>query len=161
MDLDSCLLSLHLVGKTYRARVLHRDARVHNKNEDFYATVQAGAVPEHDVLITNPPFSGQHMGSILKHCATSGKPWLLVSPRSPAAAAPSLPAAQLSATPLCSISALLPTEAPHSSAHSSAPVSAAPACPHDAAPRVGLSAGAELRLSQAVLSAVAGQAQQR
>ena len=29
----------------------------YNKNEDFYATVEQGRVPEYDVLITNPPYA--------------------------------------------------------------------------------------------------------
>jgi hypothetical protein len=39
------------------------------------------------VLVTNPPFSGTHLGRILRFCAASGKPWMLLvrrrsSPRS-------------------------------------------------------------------------------
>ena len=32
-------------------------ARVHNRNEDFYAVLQEGRVPQHDVVVTNPPYS--------------------------------------------------------------------------------------------------------
>ena len=32
---------------------------VYNRPEDFYAKQAAGGCPEHDVLITNPPFSGR------------------------------------------------------------------------------------------------------
>jgi hypothetical protein len=44
-------------------------------------------VPDYDVLVTNPPFSGTHLGRILRFCAASGKPWMLLvrrrsSPRS-------------------------------------------------------------------------------
>ena len=44
-------------------------------------------MPDYDVLVTNPPFSGTHLGRILRFCAASGKPWMLLvrrrsSPRS-------------------------------------------------------------------------------
>lgn len=35
-------------------------SRVINQMRDFYADVKHGSVPSHDVLVTNPPFSGQH-----------------------------------------------------------------------------------------------------
>ena len=34
--------------------------RVHNENDDFYGVLAAGACPAHDVLVTNPPYSGDH-----------------------------------------------------------------------------------------------------
>ena len=45
--------------------------RVYNRNEDFYAAASAGRCPAHDVLLTNPPFSGDHLRRIL-HFATKG-----------------------------------------------------------------------------------------
>lgn len=50
---------------------------VYHKNEDFYAK---DPLPEHDVLITNPPYSGDHKERALAHCLRSGKPWLLLLP---------------------------------------------------------------------------------
>ena len=84
----------------------------YNRNEDFYATVAAGKarasaaaaaaaarmrqphdaaccvrwpqVPPHDVLITNPPYSGDHMKRILRFAAENGTrrrpPQLLAPP---------------------------------------------------------------------------------
>lgn len=55
--------------------------RVHNRKEDFYEVVRAGRIPEHDVVVTNPPFSGDHVPSILRFCAQEGgKPWFLLLP---------------------------------------------------------------------------------
>jgi len=53
---------------------------VHNENEDFYAVIEEGRVPEHDVLLTNPPYSGDHFRKILEFCGRSRKPWLLLLP---------------------------------------------------------------------------------
>eukprot|EP00401_Gymnodinium_catenatum_P056935 CAMPEP_0117480380 /NCGR_PEP_ID=MMETSP0784-20121206/12362_1 /TAXON_ID=39447 /ORGANISM="" /LENGTH=193 /DNA_ID=CAMNT_0005274819 /DNA_START=111 /DNA_END=692 /DNA_ORIENTATION=+ len=52
-----------------------------HEDRDFYADVAAAAVPAYDVLLTSPPFSGDHKERILTFCATSGKPWLLLLPR--------------------------------------------------------------------------------
>jgi hypothetical protein len=54
--------------------------RVYNKNEDFYAAVDSGSTPEYDVLVTNPPYSDDHIEKILRFCAGSGKPWFLLVP---------------------------------------------------------------------------------
>ena len=39
---------------------------VYNRNEDFYAAIEAGHTPEHDVLVTNPPYSGEHKRRLLQ-----------------------------------------------------------------------------------------------
>lgn len=54
--------------------------RVYNENEDFYAMVEAGTIPEYDVLVTNPPYSGEHMERILEFVSRCGKPWFLLVP---------------------------------------------------------------------------------
>jgi len=53
---------------------------VHNKNEDFYKVIEDGLIPEYDVLVTNPPYSGDHVERILRFCADSKKPWFLLVP---------------------------------------------------------------------------------
>ncbi|CAM9263308.1 unnamed protein product [Choristocarpus tenellus] len=53
---------------------------VSHQNEDFYAVVKDGRQPLHDVLVTNPPYSGDHKRRCLEYCAGSGKPWLLLIP---------------------------------------------------------------------------------
>ena len=53
---------------------------VHHEKVDFYAVTAAGDEPPFDVLVTNPPYSGDHIEKTLNYCAASGKPWLLLVP---------------------------------------------------------------------------------
>lgn len=53
---------------------------VYNKNEDFYKVVEIGTAPDFDVLVTNPPYSGDHFRKILRFCGAQKKPWLLLLP---------------------------------------------------------------------------------
>lgn len=53
---------------------------VYNKKEDCYAVWAAQKTPPYDVLLTNPPYSGEHMEKLLTFCMKSGKPWLLLIP---------------------------------------------------------------------------------
>ena len=53
---------------------------VYNRNEDFYEKVATKSTPEFDVLVTNPPYSGDHFKRILSYCRDSNKPWLLLLP---------------------------------------------------------------------------------
>jgi hypothetical protein len=53
---------------------------VYNKCEDFYALQRDSVLPDHDVLLTNPPYSADHLEKISRHVAASGKPWLLLVP---------------------------------------------------------------------------------
>jgi hypothetical protein len=42
--------------------------RVHNVNEDFYAVLRSGPLPAHDVVLTNPAYSGDHIPRLLEAC---------------------------------------------------------------------------------------------
>ena len=53
---------------------------VYNRCENFYAMQAAGNIPQYDVLITNPPYSGNHIEKLLSFCASSGKPWFCLLP---------------------------------------------------------------------------------
>mmetsp|Transcript_6463 Transcript_6463/g.10633 ORF Transcript_6463/g.10633 Transcript_6463/m.10633 type:complete len:370 (+) Transcript_6463:239-1348(+) len=53
---------------------------VYNKLEDFYEKVDSKSTPDFDVLVTNPPYSGDHIERILKFCIASKKPWFLLVP---------------------------------------------------------------------------------
>ena len=53
---------------------------VYNQLEDFYAVQAAGKIPEYDVLLTNPPYSQDHMDKLVDFCVKSKKPWLLLVP---------------------------------------------------------------------------------
>ena len=51
---------------------------VYNRKEDFYK--KKDAPPEHDVLLTNPPYSADHIQNVVEYCCASSKPWLLLLP---------------------------------------------------------------------------------
>jgi hypothetical protein len=53
---------------------------VHNEKVDFYASILNDEIPDYDVLVTNPPYSSDHMKKLLKFCAESKKPWFLLLP---------------------------------------------------------------------------------
>ncbi|KNC78088.1 hypothetical protein SARC_09466 [Sphaeroforma arctica JP610] len=53
---------------------------VYNKCEDFYRVIAQGTVPEHDVVVTNPPYSGDHVDRLLQWVSGNGKPFLLLMP---------------------------------------------------------------------------------
>ena len=53
---------------------------VYNRREDFYDKVARAQTPDFDILLTNPPYSGDHPARILDFCCASGKPWLLLVP---------------------------------------------------------------------------------
>lgn len=53
---------------------------VYNKREDFYAKQDLGQIPDYDVLVTNPPYSGDHVERLLTFCTHSEKPYFLLMP---------------------------------------------------------------------------------
>lgn len=53
---------------------------VYNRREDFYQVIAAGNVPSHDVIVTNPPYSGNHFDKLLAFLAENNKPALLLLP---------------------------------------------------------------------------------
>ena len=55
-------------------------SEVYNRNEDFYAALEAGSIPEHDIVVTNPPYSGAHPERLLRFLEQNGKPWLALMP---------------------------------------------------------------------------------
>jgi len=53
---------------------------VYNKKEDFYQVIETKKLPLFDVIVTNPPYSADHIERILNFCIQSGKPWFLLVP---------------------------------------------------------------------------------
>jgi hypothetical protein len=51
-----------------------------NENRDFYADVAASACPAYDVLVTNPPFSGEHKQRLLDFLGARDMPFALLLP---------------------------------------------------------------------------------
>ena len=62
----------HLQGLGFR--------KVHNRNDDFYAVIASGSVPEHDVVVTNPPYSGDHVEKLLRFLHSNDKPSFILMP---------------------------------------------------------------------------------
>ncbi|GAB5034589.1 Hypothetical protein NocV09_02000390 [Nannochloropsis oceanica] len=55
-------------------------SHVTNKMRDFYADVVENRIPRHDVLVTNPPYSGDHKEKALRFCLASDRPFCLLLP---------------------------------------------------------------------------------
>lgn len=53
---------------------------VYNRCEDFYKVQREGRVPAFDVLVTNPPYSEDHVERLFEFAEKSQKPWLLLLP---------------------------------------------------------------------------------
>lgn len=53
---------------------------VYNRNEDFYAVLASAALPEHDLLLTNPPYSADHVQKLLEYLQTRTGPWMALMP---------------------------------------------------------------------------------
>jgi hypothetical protein len=54
--------------------------QVYNECVDFYAAQEEGKCPSFDVLVTNPPFSADHLERIVKFAFESNKPFALLMP---------------------------------------------------------------------------------
>ena len=54
--------------------------RIHNEREDFYDVLRSGRLPPHDVVVTNPPYSADHVRRLLAFCAANHKPYCLLLP---------------------------------------------------------------------------------
>ena len=50
--------------------------QVINKKQDFYTNPET----EFDVVVTNPPYSGDHPEKLIDFCSKYGKPWFLLVP---------------------------------------------------------------------------------
>ena len=55
---------------------------VYNECEDFYSLIRDGRIPQHDVLVTGPPYSEFHMQRLLRFCSNHDKPYFLLMPDS-------------------------------------------------------------------------------
>lgn len=55
---------------------------VYNRKEDFYQTIRLRAIPSHDVLLTNPPYSSDHMEKLVRFVVSNneGRPFCLLVP---------------------------------------------------------------------------------
>lgn len=53
---------------------------VYNVNEDFYDVLRNNRIPKHDVLITNPPYSQDHIPKIINYCLSTATTSFLLLP---------------------------------------------------------------------------------
>lgn len=53
---------------------------VHNQPDDFYHIISAKKIPPHDILITNPPYSGDHFDRLKNFLSINNKPHMLLVP---------------------------------------------------------------------------------
>ena len=53
---------------------------LHCRKEDFYLKHETGECPDYDILVTNPPYSEDHIEKILNFCVNAGKPYFLLLP---------------------------------------------------------------------------------
>jgi len=53
---------------------------VHNQPDDFYKIITSKKIPPHDILITNPPYSGDHFDRLKQFLSTQNCPHLLLVP---------------------------------------------------------------------------------
>lgn len=53
---------------------------VHNECNDFYHMLATNQLPDYDCVITNPPYSGDHIERLFKFLTKQSKPWFVVQP---------------------------------------------------------------------------------
>jgi hypothetical protein len=74
----------YCAGGTRRNLALIGFTNVINRNEDFYKVIEENRVPEHDVFLTNPPYSADHIEKCVafaaENLAAHGRPYMLLLP---------------------------------------------------------------------------------
>jgi hypothetical protein len=54
---------------------------VYNRKEDCYRVWASNNLPAYDVLVTNPPYSGDHIEKLFQFVSTLDRPWFLLLPQ--------------------------------------------------------------------------------
>ena len=74
----------YCAGGTRRNLALIGFTNVINRNEDFYKVIEENRIPEHDVFLTNPPYSADHIEKCVafaaENLAAHGRPYMLLLP---------------------------------------------------------------------------------
>lgn len=74
----------YCAGGVRRNLALIGFTNVINRNEDFYKVIEENRVPEHDVFLTNPPYSEDHIEKCVTFAAENlvahGRPYMLLLP---------------------------------------------------------------------------------
>eukprot|EP00750_Incisomonas_marina_P000785 INCI10586.1.p1 GENE.INCI10586.1~~INCI10586.1.p1 ORF type:complete len:307 (-),score=69.47 INCI10586.1:180-977(-) len=53
---------------------------IRHENVDFYQCIAHGLTPDHDIIVSNPPYSEDHKIKCMKYCVADKRPWLLAMP---------------------------------------------------------------------------------
>lgn len=53
---------------------------VRNENRDFYQQIQDHDLPSYDLLLTNPPYSDNHVDTLMQFCKSQSQPYALLMP---------------------------------------------------------------------------------
>jgi hypothetical protein len=53
---------------------------VRNENRDFYQRIQDHDLPDCDLLLTNPPYSDNHIDKLMQFCKSQSQPYVLLMP---------------------------------------------------------------------------------
>jgi len=78
--------AVHLNGvfQRHNSEKISSSIRIRHEKRDFYCDVRQKSVPKHDVLITNPPYSGNHKERCLEFAVGQlrdrGRPFFLLMP---------------------------------------------------------------------------------
>ena len=51
-----------------------------NENKDFYSSKTRKNIPKYDILVTNPPYSGDHKQRLLEYLSSTTTPYCLLLP---------------------------------------------------------------------------------
>lgn len=54
--------------------------KVIHEKRDFYADMEEGTIPDYDVLVTNPPYSDDHIQKLMEFLVGSNKAWAFLVP---------------------------------------------------------------------------------
>jgi len=79
--------AIHLDGVFQRhksKKIMPSTIRIQHEKRDFYSDIQQKCVPKYDILITNPPYSGNHKERCLEFAINQlknhGRPFFLLMP---------------------------------------------------------------------------------
>ena len=79
-DHSQNLSPLDCAGATVKHLAALGFTSVRNECVDFYDVLERGELPAHDVVVTNPPYSGNHVERLLRFVGLHDKPYLLLMP---------------------------------------------------------------------------------
>ena len=82
----SCPESFSIYDPYFCAGSIRKDwcdlgfTRLFHENRCFYQDIDDGKIPNYDILVTNPPYSDDHMQRLMEFLIASNKPWAMLVP---------------------------------------------------------------------------------